>query len=886
MIPALMKPSSFLTPIVCLIPLFGVLLLDPLPAAEIVVTTNLDSVGDPAGPPAGSLRKAVEDALSGDTITFAPALSGATIALDGQAISVNKSLTIDASALADPISIDAGGTSRVLETAAIASVTLRKLVLANGDAMTAGNGGAVYGGGDLYLFETTITGSHADSGGAIFHAGYDLSLSACTLSGNSASSFGGAIFVSSVLDLDTCTLANNSSGVNGGAIYLDSGASLTASSCTISDNETGPGAAIAGPSTVTLNRTILAGNLNESAVESNLSVLAVNPIGMNFIGDTGGLPNFGTPGVDYLTGDPMLGPLGDHGGPTATLLPLAGSPVIDATVDWWLPPFDQRGLPRPKDGDGDGLARTDIGAVEYYLGTVDTASDENDSPAGTLLSLREAIADHSLDGIVFAPALSGATILLDHGPLVIDRSLAVDASGLADPVVIDAGGLSRVMQVNPLRVATLKGVVITGGRTADGSGTAPSQQAAPGGGILNLGTLTLREVTITGNTTGRGYEEAEGGIVGPGGRGGGISNAGTLVIERSTISGNSTGRGGNGLATAPGWEGYGYDGADGGSGGGIDQQGGSLRIHHSTIAGNTTGAGGNGGDAGSGGDGGHGAGIHHSGGTLLVTETTISGNATGSGNPVGGTGGGSRGQGGAVYLGAVTNLSIVGSIAAANLPEDVAGPGALSQDGPNLIGGDPVLAPLGDYGGATATMPPLPGCPAIDAWGGLGPEPSPTDQRGLPRPVGDGMDLGAVESQGLLSDLGLFWDSDFDGDGNAFGAEHALGTNPSVADPGNSRNLTPPRINGSGEREMFFGLNPAAGPHTIWILSRSPDLSPGSFVPIFRYDGSTDLLEVQPGIEAKFTPAYAPGMIQVTDTNQPMSRAFYRVEAGLVPPPP
>lgn len=881
-----MKHPSPLTPISCLIPLSGVLLLGLLPAAEIVVTNKLDSVGDPAGPPAGSLRKAVEVAQSGDTITFAPALSGATIALDGQAISVGRSLTIDASGLADPVSIDAGGTSRVLETAAIASVTLRKLVLANGNAMTTGNGGAVYGEGDLYLFETTITGSHADNGGAIYYSGSDLSLSACTLSGNSASFFGGAIFVTSVLDLDTSTLANNSSGVNGGAIYLDSGAPLTASSCTISGNATGPGAAIAGPGAVTLIRTILAGNLNEAAMESNLSVLAVNPIGMNFVGDTGGLPGFGTPGVDYLTGDPMLRPLGDHGGPTATMLPLAGSPVIDATVDWWLPPFDQRGLPRPKDGDGDGLARTDIGAVEYSLGTVDTSSDENDSPAGSLLSLREAIADPSLDDIVFAPELSGAMILLDHGPLVIDRPLAVDASGLADPVVIDAGGLSRVLQVNPSGVATLEGVVITGGRTADGSGTASSQEGAPGGGILNLGTLTLREVTITGNTTGRGYEQAEGGIEGAGGRGGGISNAGTLLIERSTISGNSTGRGGNSLATAPGWVGYGYDGGQGGSGGGIDQQGGSLQIHNSTIAGNTTGPGGNGGDAGSGGDGGHGAGIHVSGGTLLVTETTLSGNATGSGHPVGGTGSGSRGQGGAIYLGTAGNLSISGSIAAANLPDDVTGSGVLSQDGPNLIGGDPILAPLGDYGGDTETMPPLPGSPTVDAWGGLGPGQSPTDQRGLPRLAGDGVDLGAVESQGLLSDLALFWDSDFDGDGAGFGVEHALGTNPGVADPGNSRHLTPPQINPSGERELFFGLNPAAGPHTVWILSRSPDLSPGSFAPIFRYDGTTDSLTVQPGIEARFTPAYAPGMIQVTDTNPSMPRAFYRVEAEFVPPAP
>ena len=41
------------------------------------------------------------------------------------------------------------------------------------------------------------------------------------------------------------------------------------------------------------------------------------------------------------------------------------------------------------------------------------------------------------------------------------------------------------------------------------------------------------------------------------------------------------------------------------------------------------------------------------------------------------------------------------------------------------------LAPLGDYGGPTQTMPPLPGSPAIDAGGTT--TAFDTDQRGYPR---------------------------------------------------------------------------------------------------------------------------------------------------------
>jgi len=60
---------------------------------------------------------------------------------------------------------------------------------------------------------------------------------------------------------------------------------------------------------------------------------------------------------------------------------------------------------------------------------------------------------------------------------------------------------------------------------------------------------------------------------------------------------------------------------------------------------------------------------------------------------------------------------------------------------------NPLLGPLQDNGGPTLTHLPLTGSPAIDnASGGEG---SPTtDQRGFPRPVGAGPDIGAVEVQG------------------------------------------------------------------------------------------------------------------------------------------
>ena len=70
------------------------------------------------------------------------------------------------------------------------------------------------------------------------------------------------------------------------------------------------------------------------------------------------------------TNNPLLGALANNGGPTPTLLPLAGSPLIDAVPSAACHSgsaagitTDQRGLPRPGVGIGTG-PNCDIGAVE------------------------------------------------------------------------------------------------------------------------------------------------------------------------------------------------------------------------------------------------------------------------------------------------------------------------------------------------------------------------------------------------------------------------------------------------------------------------------------------------------------------------------------------
>ena len=110
-----------------------------------------------------------------------------------------------------------------------------------------------------------------------------------------------------------------------------------------------------------------------------------------------------------------------------------------------------------------------------------------------------------------------------------------------------------------------------------------------------------------------------------------------------------------------------------------------------------------------------------------------------------------------------TSIALVGSIASGDQKSElyVFYQGSVGDDTthPSIVNGlgsyglsflycDPKLAPLADNGGPTRTMYPNQGSCAIDA-GGSAPDGLSTDQRGLPRPAGVAVDIGAVEAQGI-----------------------------------------------------------------------------------------------------------------------------------------
>jgi hypothetical protein len=340
-----------------------------------------------------------------------------------------------------------------------------------------------------------------------------------------------------------------------------------------------------------------------------------------------------------------------------------------------------------------------------------------DSGPGTL---RSAITNAASGAVItFDPNLSGATITLSN-TLTINTNLTIDASALSGGLLINGNRAVTVFNVVSNITVFLNSLTITDGYSTN-----------YGGGIYNNGTLTLTNCILSGNSAPYG----SGGC-------GGIYNGGTATLNQCTLSGNS--------ATA---------------GGGIDNVG-TLKLNQCTLSGNsaTNGFGGgiyNGGTAtlnqctlsGNSATNGFGGGIDNVG-TLKLNQCTLSGNSA-NGEP---------GAGGGIYDEAtltMTNTIVGGNSAVfgadiyngfadvtyggSNLVQSVHN-GNTTITGPAPLTNAPDLAPLGNYGGPTQTMPPLPGSPAIGA-GSVAANIFATDQRGYSRTQNGLIDLGAVELQ-------------------------------------------------------------------------------------------------------------------------------------------
>ncbi len=637
---------------------------------SILVDEVMDENGT-TGPGDTSLREALANATTpGQRILFNPAVFNGepddkiTLTL-GELFVANRMLFIDASNIAQGVTVSGGNTTRVLNVQSSSSLAMHGLTITEADDFPQGGGGILNEAGRLSVNHSSVVGNlSVRSGSGIENIDGSLSIRNSTISENESENRGGGIMnLRGVVSVSHSTLSGNSA-VDGAGIMNYSG-DLYVSHSTLSKNHAfdqgggiGNGLRPFTDGSLTVRHSIIAENTAEGggpdiASSSNNKVTST---GVNLISDING-SGLTAGATVMVAADAKLSALADYGGSTLTIHPLPGSPAIDAAGNNDPGGTDQRGFSRFVGG------ALDIGAVEVGNLIVTTTIDEDDGIGVNGVSLRSAVAAvYPSSSVSFDPALSGQSIPLSS-QLLIDRSVTIDGAHLTPGVTLDGQDNGyRIMEIQGTSTVNLIGLTLTNG-DADG---------AHGGAIFNPeGTLTIDACTLADNQTSQ--------------FGGAIYSLGILTIKRSTLTRNMAA----------------------GFGGAIHAQG-PLEIIHGTIVDNEAAFGG---------------GISISSGSLFqISRSVVAGN-----------------QG--------INAPDVYHVGDPVLPQ---GPSLFSDlnasgltQGPNvLVVADPMLAALGDYGGPTRTRPPLPGSPAIDI-GGMSPHTE--DQRGFPRHIGNGSDLGAVE---------------------------------------------------------------------------------------------------------------------------------------------
>lgn len=264
------------------------------------------------------------------------------------------------------------------------------------------------------------------------------------------------------------------------------------------------------------------------------------------------------------------------------------------------------------------------------------------------VSLREAVFFAAPGAtITFDSHLSGQTVTLTQGQIVLGKNVTIDASPLAKGIQINGNGTFRIFELTNSTSVVLHALTLTNGNVSNGD-------TGMGGAILlrSGASLDLLRCTLAGNVA-----DAGGAI---------FAELGSvaLSLRQCTLQGNSA-------------------------------------IFRGAIGERCP---------------------------LVLLECTVSGNTASS-------------DGGGVYhLG--PSMKLTNCIVAGNSPNNFAGNPFVGAN--NLTNGVPLLAPLGDYGGPTPTMVPLPGSPAIDSGVATG---LTSEQRGYARRSGLQVDIGAVEMQ-------------------------------------------------------------------------------------------------------------------------------------------
>jgi hypothetical protein len=396
---------------------------------KVVINGLRVTGGDASGPGGAILAREnltlVSCVITGNATFTNSQLGGGGIYSAANSITANSLMLVDCSITNNVAVRDEGG-----------GVRKQRGTLIMEGCTVSGNTSTVLGGGlsaadasvNIQIRSSTFTSNSATGyyGGGIFVYSGVLTLTDSTLSGNSAP-YGAGLYLTTTSQgtVVRSTINNNTASVDGGGVHVDS-SQLTIIGSTLSTNSArgfGGGAAmpngtlilrhstvtanrantdnvggeqggglITGTGVVTLDHTIVAGNLRGTSIRSD----AIGPTSARFslIGDNTGATITDNGGNLIGTGafpvNPLLGPLAENGGPTRTHALQPGSQAIDAGDPAALagagsvPTSDQRGVPfiRIYNGGGDLSARIDIGAYEVQAPGIAADFDDDQDVDG------------------------------------------------------------------------------------------------------------------------------------------------------------------------------------------------------------------------------------------------------------------------------------------------------------------------------------------------------------------------------------------------------------------------------------------------------------------------------------------------------------------------
>ena len=373
----------------------------------------------------GSLPYEVAHAATGDTIQFAANVKGGTITL-GDALDITKGyITIDGAG--SGITVNGGGNRVfVIEQGVVAAINA--LTITGGVANAIFNGGGIYNKGSLELTNSTVTGNSGDGSGGIYNANTGVMVMAGdTVNNNTATNTGGGIGNVGELTIYDCTIAANIAKLGGGIVNI--GLLKIADSTVASNTVTGAGADGGGIYNLAANNQLalldtIVFNPNSGAATKNDVLNPIDQAQGDLFGSNVTIATGGDLGGNKFNVNPLLGPLHNNGGPTATMALLPGSPAIGAGASTSkisglsVQATDQRGDPRPANG-------IDIGAFQVQTAqavatTTVLASSLNPAPLSQPVTLTATV--HAVGQASATP--TGMVTFLDGSASIGTASLS------------------------------------------------------------------------------------------------------------------------------------------------------------------------------------------------------------------------------------------------------------------------------------------------------------------------------------------------------------------------------------------------------------------------------------------------------------------------------